>query len=241
MTYQEYFKSKYPEEAVGYIKNGEFFPLENIASEVCDEKGKVLFDKTNSFEVDPIFLLEEPDLLIHSHTKAPARGIHPLTPSKSDLAGQVATDIEWAIVSTDGEKVSEPIYWGSPTHRPPLEGRRFIFNMYDCFSLLQDFLFKEKGYELPQVVRDPFWHARGDNFIDDLHVRYGFTKIPLDKLQYGDALFCAIGTSPVVRHIGIYLGDDKVLSHFYKKRSRVYPLAELIETVKYAARHKCFE
>lgn len=55
MTYQEHFIACWPNEGVGYMKNGEFFPLQNLSTE------------QHHFEVDPAFLLEEPDMLLHSH------------------------------------------------------------------------------------------------------------------------------------------------------------------------------
>jgi cell wall-associated NlpC family hydrolase len=229
MTYQEYFCKVWPEEGVGYIKDNVFFPLENISE-----------NKLYSFEVNPDFLLLEPDVLIHSHVTGTdykwqwdAR-----SPSYEDLVGQLATDIEWAIVTCDGENCSEPVYWGNPDNRPDLVGRDYIFNMYDCFSLCQDWLYKEFDLIIPTIPRTPFWDDEGQNYMEDLYDKMeGFNKkIPLNELERGDILFYKV-RSPVVNHLAIYLGDNQVLSHWYQRTSCIEDFGKWARYIQFAARY----
>ena len=225
MTYEEYFISCYPNEGVGYFKDGEFFPLENIAE-----------DKVHSFEVDPSFMLLEPTALLHSHTVPVHHGLDPRTPSQTDLASQIATDIEWGVCYTDGERCSEPLWWGNPNNRPPLEGRNFVSGVYDCLSLARDY-YHSVGIDVPHHAYDVFWAQDGEDHIGSLWKDWGFEEVELADLQPGDALLYQV-RSPVINHIGIYLGDNQVLSHWYGRLSCVESFGTWARYIQKAIR-KC--
>ncbi len=227
MNYKEYFISKWPEEAVGYVKSGEFFPLENTAT-----------DKNHSFEVDPSFLIEEPELLLHSHTVGFEVQDHdPRSPSFADLKGQIATDIEWGICVTDGQVCEDPLCWGNPKNRPPLLDREFIFNLQDCFTLLQDWFYQERGIELPNLERTAHWNEEGQDLLEGKFEEWGFERVELSELQEGDVLFYQV-RSPVPNHLGIYLGNNEVLSHWVKNISCIESYGKWGRYIKFAARYK---
>jgi hypothetical protein len=230
MTHTEHFNSCYPYEAAGYYKDGIFHPLDNISDG----------DRRNEVAVDPSFLLDDPDVFVHSHTtgwRQLEAGEDPRSPSYFDLKGQIETDIEWAVCTTDGENCSELLYWGNPNHRPELEGRDFIFNIQDCLSLAQDWFYKEHKLVLPNQPRHPFWHEDGANHIEDLYHLWGFEDIELSQMKKGDVLLYAI-KYPMARHIGVYLGNNQVLSHWHDRLSAVEPFGKWAKYVKLAARHK---
>jgi proteasome lid subunit RPN8/RPN11 len=227
MDYKTYFISKHPEEAAGYLKDGVFFPLDNIASE----------DRRHNFEVDPSFLLNEPDALLHSHTTGyEIQTIDPRSPSETDLRSQIATAIEWGICVTDGETCEDPLYWGNPKNRPPLLGRDFIFNIQDCLCLCQDWFYSEYGLELPSEPRTPFWNEEGKNYMEDLYTSWGFQKVELSDIRHGDVLFYKV-RSPVVNHLGIYLGNNEVISHWYGRVSCIESFGKWADWIVFAARH----
>jgi cell wall-associated NlpC family hydrolase len=227
MDYKQYFISKWPEEAVGYIKDGEFYPLENIAA-----------DKQYEFEVDPAFLIEEPDALLHSHTTGITVQSHdPRSPSYQDLKYQIATDIEWGICVTDGQTCDDPLWWGNPNNRPPLLGREFIFNIQDCLCLCQDWFYQERGIVLPTEPRTPHWNEEGQNYMEDLYEQWGFERIELNTLTRGDVLFYKV-RSPVVNHLGIYLGNNEVISHWYGRVSCIEGFGKWANYIQFAARLK---
>ena len=227
MDFKSYFTSKWPEEAVGYVKGGEFFPLENVAD-----------DKKHSFEVDPKFMLEAPEVLLHSHTTGFELQSHDArAPSYLDLKGQIATDIEWGICVTDGETCDDPLYWGNPDHRPALLERDFVFNYADCFTLAQDWFYQEQGKFFPNLARDPHWNEDGEDYISELYTKWGFEKVDLAELQLGDVLFYQV-RSPVVNHMAIYLGNNEVVGHWYGRVSCVEPFGTWARYIVFAARHK---
>ena len=228
MDFKEYFVSKWPEEAVGYVKSGKFTPLENIAA-----------DKLHDFAVDPSFLIEEPDLLLHSHIvghEVQQPGHDPRSPSFDDLKGQITTAIEWGICVTDGQTCDDPVCWGNPDHRPPLLERDFIFNVQDCLCLCQDWFYAEMGIVLPTEPRDPHWADEGQNYMEDLYQAWGFEQVELSDLKHGDVLFYQVRTK-VVCHLGIYLGNNEVLSHWARRVSCIEPFGKWASHIKFAARY----
>jgi hypothetical protein len=225
VTYKEYFNQQWPNEGVGYIKDGVFYPLENTAE-----------DKRWSFEVDPAFLLEEPDCLLHSHCVGNETiEVDPHSPSFEDMESQIATAIEWGICVCDGETCEDPVYWGNPKNRPELIGRDFIFNVQDCLSLCQDWFYSEKGIELPNQPRNAFWNEEGQNYMEELYETWGFDKVELTELQAGDVLFYKV-RSKVVNHLGIYLGNNEVISHWYGRVSCIESFGKWAGYIEFAAR-----
>lgn len=205
----EHMLKCYPEEGVGYVTDGIFYPVQNLAK-----------DKVNTFAC---VFKEEADIWVHSHTvghTVASPDYDPRSPSYEDLLGQKATGKEWALIVTDGVTCNPPLYWGNPRNRPPLIGRDFIFNIQDCFSLAQDYYFQEHGIILDTVPRTPFWNEEGENHIIENFERLGFEQVPLNKVQVGDALIYQV-RSQVPNHIGIYYQPDKVLSHWYNRVSQV--------------------
>lgn len=228
--FKQYFASKYPEEAAGYFKDGVFFPLENISTG----------DKRLECAVDNSFLLSEPDVFMHSHTtgwKQFPADYDPRSPSKKDMETQLACDIEFALVTTDGENTSDPLFWGNPEHRPELVGREFIFNIQDCLSLAQDWFYKERNIVLPNIARNPYWHDEGENHMEDLYTKWGFVDVNMSEVQVGDVFLYAI-RSEVIRHIGIYVGENKVLSHWYGRLSAVEDFGTWAKYIKRTIRYK---
>lgn len=227
--YKAYFISKYPEEAAGYLKDGKFYELENLAEG----------DKRTECSVHPSFLLNDPDVFVHSHTTGwciQPDDFDARSPSYQDLKSQAETGIEWAIATTDGETCSDLLYWGNPKNRPPLLGRDFIYNLQDCFALLQDHLYSELGVSIPTVPRNKFWHEEGQNLVQDHFRELGFTEVELNDLQPNDVLLYAV-RDPVVRHIGIYLGNNQVLSHWYNRLSAIENYGTWAKYVKLAVRY----
>jgi hypothetical protein len=227
MDFKAHFNAKFPEEAVGYLKGGVFHPLDNIAD-----------DPLNSFKCDPSFLIEEPDALLHSHPVRPeVADYDPRSPSRSDLHGQIITAIEWGVCVTDGQTCSDPLWWGNPDHRPPLLERDFIFNIQDCLSLAQDWFYQERGIVLPNHPRTPHWYSEGANHIEDLYASWGFKPIDLSDLQHGDVLLYKFHCK-VINHIGIYLGNNEVLSHWFGQVSCIEPYGKRAKYIQLAGRYQ---
>lgn len=222
----EHMLSCYPKEGVGYFKDGVFYPLTNLSEDM------------DTFEVDETVLLLEPDLLVHSHN-VKRYGPHqdPREPSFQDLLGQINTGVEWAIIPTDGQECSQPVRWGNPTSRPPLLDREFIHSVQDCLSLMQDAFYQKYGIILPSQPRTPDWWLQGHDYMTQLYQDWGFNRVELSELKEGDVLFYTV-RSKVVNHLGMYVGDGQVLSHWYGRVSNIEPYARWARYVTFAARHK---
>jgi len=208
-----HFIACHPNEGVGYFKGDTFYPVENVTT----------LDPRRSFACPLEVMLEDPDLICHSHTtgwEVCSPDIDPRAPSKEDLDGQIATAVEWALFVTDGETCDDPIYWGNPDNRPPLIGREFIFNAQDCLSLAQDYYYSTHDIRLPNLGRNHFWSQEGEDHIGQNYEAWGFYDVTAEDLLPGDALLYKV-RSPVPNHIGIYLGGNQVLSHWYGRISQV--------------------
>lgn len=224
---KQHMLNEYPSEGVGYFTgDGVFHPLVNT-SEVA-----------SAFEVDSSFLLNAPVLLVHSHlTQHHPAPLDPRTPSKEDMEYQEATNIEWAILVTDGETVDDPVFFGIPgsPNRPKLEGRPFIHSMYDCLELCRDY-FAAKGIRLPQQPRDFDWFVKGEDYMSNLYETWGFRQVQLSDLKPGDVLFYKV-KSPVVNHLAIFLGGEVVISHWFGRTSSKESIYDHINFITFAARY----
>jgi proteasome lid subunit RPN8/RPN11 len=232
--FHRYVLSEFPREACGLVVDDVFIPVKNISP-----------TPTTAFEMDPMaFFIDhgefseclDPSHIVHSHTQRfPDRKVDPRTPSKADMVGQVSTATPWSIVYCDGQTVSEPITIGGG--RPPLEGRPFVFNANDCLSLATDYYAQEHGIVLPVVPREWDWFAKGETLIDDHWELFGFYSVPFTDARPGDALLFRMGTT-FTNHIGIYLGDNRMLHHAVGHLSCVDELARSSKYLTRIVRHK---
>lgn len=230
MEFKQYFIDAYPDEAVGYVKQGVFYPIENIAT-----------DQTEDCAFDGSILIHQPELIIHSHTKKPKdKELDQRVPSQIDLQNQIMTACEWAICVTDGQTCSDPMYWGNNDHRPPLKDREFIYNIQDCLSYIQDWYHQKCGIKLPNCARSPDWDDKGFTYMDDLYQEWGFVDVSRDQMQHGDLLMFKM-LSHTTNHLGIYLGDGLMTWHCEGQVPTTLPLGRFAKRVSRAARHKEFK
>ncbi len=103
-----------------------------------------------------------------------------------------------------------------------LVGRPFVIGSQDCYGLVRDFYRLNYQIELTNYARpDRFWEADinlyGDNFSSE-----GFSNIDVSPRDYrvGDAFLMAI-KSQYANHAAIYIGDGKILHHFYNRLSSI--------------------
>lgn len=203
----EHAKAEFPKESCGLIAvvkgRRKYFPCRNLA-ETPDEH----------FVLDPLQYAETEDqgeiiAVVHSHPKTNA------APSVADRVACEKSGLPWHIVNPQTE------VWGycEPTgFELPFVGREFVFGVVDCYSLCRDWYKRELGLELSDYDRrDQFW-LRGENLYLDNFAKEGFHPIPLEELQYGDAILMQL-ESPLPNHAAIYLGDQLILHHLQKRLS----------------------
>jgi proteasome lid subunit RPN8/RPN11 len=210
--FNEHILNCFPQEACGIIdENGLFRSMENIAS-----------DPINNFEISEgnsfyIASTKEKYSLIHSHTMISYKD-DPRIPSYEDMKGKIATNIPWGIVHCDGENVSD-ILWIGEINAIPYEGRDYLSNITDCFTLARDFYSTEFKIDLGIHPRPAIWEEWNPHYIEQTYKNLGFTDVS-SNFKYGDILLFSIGAR-YINHIGIYLEDDKFLHHLYKHKSAI--------------------
>lgn len=199
----------YPEEGAGFVTmDNTFYPAENLAE-----------NKMEAFEFDPLMLSDyDVKCIIHSHPYDRLVKLEhdPRSPSKADLQGQIDTAVEWAIVLTEGENVTDPLFWGDYNHRPPLMNRDFIHNIQDCLSFVSDWLYKECGFKMPAHAHNPDWIERGENHFEELYKGWGFVDVTHLPAERGDLVFYNMLAS-IPSHIGV-MAEPNMVTHHMPRR-----------------------
>lgn len=194
---QEIALERYPEECVILIteKDG-LREINNISKDPENTFSISRKDTEKAFE-DGLLAV------IHSHPDAEP------VPSSADMTYQRQCAVPFGIVATDGNQVSEVVYFGDQVQYQ-LEDRPFIHGHTDCYGLIRDFYKRELGIALPQFDRDWEWWNKGEELYMKNVFTTGFEQV--DEPQYGDMFFATI-RSKTPNHAGIYLGNEFILHH----------------------------
>ncbi len=227
----------YPNEACGLIVDGGYFPCRNL-SPTPDQ----------SFVIDPLYVasFHEIDYIVHSHTRTfgPGSNVDPRTPSLEDMQGQIDTDVPWAIVYCDGKSVTAPLTFGDRV-RPPLEGRQYQINVNDCLTVATDY-YALMGVQLPSIARAIDWEERGEDLINQNMAAWGFSQVPMSEARKSDLVLFKIPSMgnkrpQVANHIGVYLGDNKVLHQLYGCLSCIEEISTFARFIDKVVRHEAFK
>lgn len=103
------------------------------------------------------------------------------------------------------------------------EGIDFIHGINDCYSLIRNFYRVVFALDLTNYARPDEWWHQGLNLYTDFIKKEGFSLIDFDKLgnlNYGDIILMSIKTENPC-HAAIYIGEGKILHHFYGKKSTI--------------------
>ena len=143
---------------------------------------------------------------------------HPTTPPEPSVADQLscnATGLPWFIINPKTEQ------WGYCEPKDlelPYVGRQFVFGIVDCYALVRDWYRREWGLVLDDFNRtDRFWE-RGENLYLDNYKSQGFYQVPMEELQYGDAILMQLGAS-IPNHAAVYIGEQLILHHVQDRLS----------------------
>lgn len=222
--------SCYPNEGGGIVTTDDIFhPFENIAE-----------DKLTGFEFPPSELAGvDVKCILHSHPYDPnvTQLSDPRIPSKTDLEGQILTDVEWAIVVTEGENVTQPLFWGDHTHRPDLFNREFIHSAQDCLAFMVDWQYKNYGLKLPMFPRHFDWFDEGEDHIEQEHEGWGFVDVTHLPEAKGDVVFYRI-QSKVVNHVSVVIEPNQVAHHLFGRFPKSEPAGVWSKYAVKRIRHK---
>jgi proteasome lid subunit RPN8/RPN11 len=220
---QTHARQVFPHESCGIVVGGQYMRCRNIAEDPTQDFAIHPADYKNAIRTGKM------QAIIHSHPNGP------LHPSKLDMIGQMQSDLPWAIIPLDEERIGRPIIWGDDDNIPPLLGREFVPGITDCFGLIRDVfrLGKEgcaaQGVDWPlaphliseQPRDEGWWDSDADLYIDGM-AGEGFTAIPASDVRPGD-VFLLKWHAEKFNHGGVLLTQDTIAQHFPKRLSRREP------------------
>lgn len=222
-TAQHQARKSFPQVICGAIINGAFVPLRNAAA-----------DPTKTFA----FLPEDLDYLQRARPSAVAfsRTDGQITPHESDMRLQQLLGVPFALIPANGVSDFDVVAWGDALPIAPLEGRRFIYGVHDCFNLVRDTLrsgiegmaangFYEWSFApvaLPQVAYEENWEGRHDHYSANLQ-RAGFYRIKREQVRVGDCFLMSLASNKL-NHAGIVVGEDRILHHKPGRLSAAEPM-----------------
>lgn len=181
----------HPHESCGFFVGDAYLPCHNVAD-----------DPRHNFRIAPDEWREDATTLVHSHPDG--------SPwlSRVDRHHQHHSGMDWVLVA------------GGELHRyryvPLLRGRVFAYGTLDCYALLRD-AYMLAGIDLPDFPRGNIDDdARRNRFLRHA-AGTGFYRV--DTPQPGDVLLSSFAGH--ANHVGIYLGDERVLHHPADQLSRI--------------------
>jgi len=160
---------------------------------------------------------------------------------KITLSETYNEDIHYAEVRTCSDLTAIPetnslvcyVEWPSGKHclalpnswetEAPYEGRPYKLYKWDCYTLIQDYMLRERNVSMEsfrddiQIVRNPFAE---NSFVTNSEMK---NWDPVAIPQAGDGILFSIDGSPEesrnANHCGIYLGNDQFLHQFFNRTS----------------------
>lgn len=210
---------RYPNEACGLVYS--------------DDKGKPHFVECKNASISPQhhFLIDPNEYLQvcelgevvacwHTHCET-----EPVA-SSADKQGCKNTQVPWLIgaIFKDGDKFNFKgltLVEVDDGFEMPLLGRPYSFGVFDCFSLMRDYYKRELDIELPELPRcERVWTSEPDYMAKMAEKRFDLVRMPEGATpQIGDLFFIQTGLEGA-DHIGIYLGDDRILHQMRDRLSR---------------------
>lgn len=199
-----------PEESCGFI--------------VSDESSRLRYEKVKNMSdnAESSFLISERDFeafgdsvkfVVHSHPSGNE------IPSEEDKVSSNRCGIPYVIISLPSKCVS--------VYRPkseviPFVGRKFMYPINDCVSLVRDFYIDSMGIEVDDFHRPEWnWWLKCDDegfIVKDLK-SCGFIEVdPEDGLEMGDIIAMKL-RSKVVNHIAVYIDNNIILHHLSGQKS----------------------
>lgn len=224
--------SQYPHECCGAITTDGYLPMVNLHPEPNGYFDCA--DQAAPLQRDGRLLA-----LVHSHTN----GLD--GPSASDVDQQIAMNVPWGLLTTNGETASEPWFWGDMLDPPELLGRKWRHGPSgtdgngDCFALVRDWYRLNWGLHIIDGGRDhEWWESGAESLYLDNFERAGFVVSPDgDRApRVGDAMLFQFA-GPVPSHAGIYVGGGLFMHHYHNRLSRHDPVGPYSKFVVRWLRH----
>lgn len=233
--FRNHVLKQYPNEACAIVV--EIEGKQNVIN--CDNTHE---DQLNNFKIDANVIADyvinnKLKAVLHSHI---ARSNHQgdiRTPSGKDIQEHITSGVPWGIVATDGKTVSD-LLWLDDDEIPALEGRSFIHGIFDCWSIVRDYLRLHKGITLKNYPRDPSWWNHGQVLCNMSAISdAGLVSIKYQELIEGDIVLMKIG-SPVANHWAVVTGNNQILHQLPHRLSASDSLSKWRKYIVGCYRHK---
>lgn len=188
----------YPKEMCGILTACDFFPLQNVHE---TPEAAFRFDRMEFAKFLPITTA-----IVHSHTRSikTPEFFDLRTPSFTDMQQQKRSNLPWLIVGTEGLTVTEPLQFPRTPNNNYL-GRKFLWFINDCYTLVQDWYRFELGIELPDAdIKNDYREIRHLNDLFEPFIAdYKFVEVPFRHLADHDLVL--LDNAGFNRnHLGVY-------------------------------------
>jgi proteasome lid subunit RPN8/RPN11 len=146
--------------------------------------------------------------VVHSHPNASAN------PSMADRVGCEKSGLPWVVVGWPSGVMKElaPEGW-----QAPYKGREFAHGVLDCYTLIQDWYWRELHLTLPDFEREDDWWLKGQDLYMQGFAEAGFVQVQ-GQPQRHDVVLMQVASAKA-NHGAIYLGGDKLLHHLWARLS----------------------
>jgi len=215
-AFKRHVLETYPSEACGVLAGGRYVPCRNVAADPAAHFELSTEDQARAMlEYGPI------EAVCHSHPYSLSdRQDYPREwPSHADMASWITGTTPWVIVSTDGHGISQPV-WLRDENPAPYKGREFTWGASDCYQLIRDWYWRERGARLMNFARRWAFWKNGEQIYLDNFEKAGFYEVSPSEVEVGDVALMRYGTR-VVAHGGVVVGPDQLLHHQVHKLSGV--------------------
>ena len=211
--------AQFPNESCGLIVGNAYIPCENVAE--YPEKDFAIDDAIT----EPYILGGTLQGVLHSHPFEVMK--EKSCPSANDMRSQIALNVPFGIIDTDGTVVNDPYWWGDFKLDEPIIGHQFHHGIEDCYLPVRRFFWQRRGIKLADIPRDAQWWNSGESLYLAYFESMGFRKITPSDIRDGDVMLGKIN-SKVVNHAAVYLnnsvdGKGLLLHHLAGRLSRREP------------------
>lgn len=227
-TLKSYAESKYPNEACGLIieQDGDlkFIPCDNLS-----------YTPEKNFVIDSSVFLKYSRVLysvFHSHVSGRDRAVSLKDIKLCESLNRAGTIV---FVDKNAKKASKVYWYGSSVFNKEYHLREYVYNVYDCFTLMRDYYLKEFNYKLKFVYSDFGWWINA-KYDESLYLsnyeKLGFREVNKHgELQKGDILLMRLGRCICMNHAAIYDGGRLIFHHIATGISRKDPLSKYEDRV----------
>ncbi len=144
--------------------------------------------------------------------------------SEADKVGCELSELPWYIFPLY-ETPADIVFGDTVFMRPsgfvmPYIERPYVYGVFDCYSLAQDYYAREFGIELANTFpRIEEWWKHGHNFFVEGFEGVGLVRLVNRTPEVGD-LFLIQTDGTVPNHVAVYIGNDMIMHHCHGRMSR---------------------